>query len=253
MSAMLDDLIAQVLKLEIQLISARARLEASTDDEALHDLRINLRRLRSLLRPLRGLPVADVLIEAARELGRITTPLRDLEVLIAELARHHHERLAEPRRLRLRQGCREVLQALALERLFQVLDAWPQLLRLSAREGLLEQPRKRIRKRLLKDWARLEQALADPAHDRHALRLLIKRARYGADAYPGVVEVSERTRRLLKGAQDALGKWHDRLQWLATAEREPDLAPRTRAWSTALHAAELRADRVLEKLQARLG
>lgn len=51
MPAMLDDLIAQVLTLEIKLLSCRARLEAGTDGEALHDLRINTRRLRSLLRP----------------------------------------------------------------------------------------------------------------------------------------------------------------------------------------------------------
>ncbi|MNE85663.1 hypothetical protein D3C80_1826880 [compost metagenome] len=54
------------------------------------------------------------------------------------------------------------------------------------------------------------------------------------------------------GAQSALGKWHDHVQWLARADREPDLRPRIRAWQVALHAAEVRSDRVLEKLLRRL-
>lgn len=253
MPAMLDDLIAQVLTLEIKLLSCRARLEADTDGEALHDLRINIRRLRSLLRPLRDLPAADVLDAAAHEVGALSTPLRDLEVLVVELESHGLVQLAELRRQRVRAGYTALLAAPALAQLFRVLDAWPQLLRISHREGLLEKPRKSIRKRLAKEWKRLEQALADPAHDRHRLRLLIKRARYGSEAYPHLVDVTDKTQRLLKGAQTALGKWHDRLQWLAMAEQEPDLAPRVKAWSVAMHGAEVRSDRVLDKLQASLG
>ncbi|WP_185831727.1 hypothetical protein [Pseudomonas aeruginosa] len=40
-----DALIAQVLKLEITLYHASARLASNTDGEALHDLRISVRRL----------------------------------------------------------------------------------------------------------------------------------------------------------------------------------------------------------------
>ena len=49
MAAMLDDLIAQVIALEIRLHVCTERLVARTDDEALHDLRVATRRLRSLL------------------------------------------------------------------------------------------------------------------------------------------------------------------------------------------------------------
>ncbi|MNG37201.1 hypothetical protein D3C84_1244800 [compost metagenome] len=54
------------------------------------------------------------------------------------------------------------------------------------------------------------------------------------------------------GAQTALGNWHDHFQWLARAENEADLRPRVRAWQVAMHAAEVRSDRVLEKLLRRL-
>ena len=84
----------------------------------------------------------------------------------------------------------------------------------------------------------LRKALADPAHDRHRLRLLIKRARYGDEAYPQLDHAGKKLQRLLKKAQSDLGDWHDRLQWLLQ-DAQARLAAR-------------RADR-LASLQAELG
>ncbi|WP_434606752.1 CHAD domain-containing protein [Pseudomonas sp. Z6-20] len=50
-----DRFVAEILSLQIALYYSRARLEAGTDSEALHDLRIAVRRIRSLLRPMRSL------------------------------------------------------------------------------------------------------------------------------------------------------------------------------------------------------
>lgn len=85
MSALVNQLVAQVIGLEVGLLSCQARLAALTDGEALHDLRTTVRRLRSLLRPLRGLPGVEQLESAARTVGQLTTPLRDREVLAAYL------------------------------------------------------------------------------------------------------------------------------------------------------------------------
>lgn len=74
MSALVDQLVAQVIGLEVGLLSCQARLAAVTDDEALHDLRTTVRRLRSLLRPLRGLPGVEQLEVAASAVGQLTTP-----------------------------------------------------------------------------------------------------------------------------------------------------------------------------------
>ncbi|WP_368858818.1 CHAD domain-containing protein, partial [Croceibacter atlanticus] len=60
-------------------------MEARTDSEALHDLRIAVRRIRSLLRPMRSMSGVMALNNAAAEVGRLTTPARDIEVLIEEL------------------------------------------------------------------------------------------------------------------------------------------------------------------------
>ena len=78
---LVDSLIASLFELQINLLHARLRLEADTDDEALHDLRIALQRLRSLLAPLRRVADLPPLYTAAAALGALTAPVRDLEVL----------------------------------------------------------------------------------------------------------------------------------------------------------------------------
>lgn len=47
----MDDFVAQIISLEISLCHVRARMDAANDPEALHDLRLAVLRLRSLLRP----------------------------------------------------------------------------------------------------------------------------------------------------------------------------------------------------------
>ena len=71
-----------------------------------------------------------------------------------------------------------------LAQLLMILDVFPRFLRAAQREGLLRGLRPRIEKVLEKQWQTLQKALNDPGHDRHRVRLLIKRERYAAEAYP---------------------------------------------------------------------
>lgn len=98
---MIDRLVARILGLEVRLLACQARLNAHTDSEALHDLRTTVRRLRSLLRPLRGLPGVEQLETAASAVGTLTTPLRDREVLAAYLEEHGNTDAAQRRRLQM--------------------------------------------------------------------------------------------------------------------------------------------------------
>lgn len=93
MSDLIERSLQRVLALQVRLYACQARLGGFTDAEALHDLRITLRQLRSLLRPMRGLATVDALEQAAAVLGRLTGPLRDREVLMAELERMSLSRL----------------------------------------------------------------------------------------------------------------------------------------------------------------
>ena len=250
MSALVDRLVAHVLGLEVRLLACQARLTARTDPEALHDLRTTVRRLRSLLRPLRGLPGVEQLETAASGVGDLTTPWRDREVLAAYLVQHDQPEAAQRRLVQMAVAYPAVASSTELAQLLVILDAFPRFLRASQRQGLLKGLGKRIEKRLGKQWKKLDQALHDPAHDRHRLRLLIKRVRYGIDAYPELDRLPKAAMPRLKSAQGALGDWHDCLQWLAIAEQEADLRPCVAGWHTAMAQAEQRADRVLEKLSA---
>ncbi|MCD5973758.1 CHAD domain-containing protein [Pseudomonas quasicaspiana] len=248
MSSMVDHLVAQVLGLHIKLLACQARLAASTDPEALHDLRTTVRRLRSLLRPLRGVSGVEQLEAAAKAVGELTTPLRDMEVLAAHLAEQGLAEAASVRINKVSKAYGQVATSAELARLFSTLDQFPGFLRVQQRQQLLRGLRKTIEKGMDKQWKKLREAIADPAHDRHRLRLLIKRVRYAADAYPELSHQPKKMQSRLKAAQGALGDWHDHLQWLAQAGQERDLAPCIAAWQTGIVRAEKKADVALLRL-----
>lgn len=248
MSSMVDHLVAQVLGLHIKLLACQARLAASTDPEALHDLRTTVRRLRSLLRPLRGVSGVEQLEAAAKAVGELTTPLRDMEVLAAHLAEQGLAEAASVRINKVSKAYGQVATSAELGRLFSTLDQFPGFLRVQQRQQLLRGLRKTIEKGMDKQWKKLREAIADPAHDRHRLRLLIKRVRYAADAYPELSHQPKKMQSRLKAAQGALGDWHDHLQWLAQAGQERDLAPCIAAWQTGIVRAEKKSDVALLRL-----
>lgn len=249
MSEFVDATVARVLQLEINLLACRERMAAGTDSEALHDLRIAIRKLRSLLRPFRKLVEHDPLVNAAAELGRISSAVRDGEVLLGELSRHSAFAAVIARRQKaLPVHYQELIASPEALRLQRALDLWPGFFRQCLHEVAPEHLKAYVRKKLAKESQKLAAALADPAHDRHRLRLLIKRVRYCADAYPELVEVSPEQVKALKRGQNALGAWHDRLQWLARAEQEAELAPLVGQWQQELAKAEKRSDKALEQL-----
>ena len=250
MQGLIDEVPRHVLRIQMRLFACCERLRVSTDDEALHDLRIALRQLRSLLRPLSSTAVCEALQQRAAELGRLTGPLRDLEVLLGYLQQQGFDSAAQSRQPLLQPGYLQLLDSAPVAQLLSALDDWPQQWRQAASNGQLSGLHKRIRQRLRKDRKRLEQALLDPAHDRHRLRLLVKRLRYAAEAYPQLADLSGRMRMQLKQAQSALGDWHDHWQWLQRAEAEVDLQPCVPAWRAAMQNAEQQADRALQILTA---
>ena len=248
MSAMVDHLIAEVFSLNVKLLACHARLEASTDSEALHDLRTTVRRLRSVLRPLRGLPGIDQVEEAAKGVGDLTTPLRDMQVLAVFLREQDLDDAAAARSKLLDAACPAVATSPELNRLLGVIEQLPSFLRTQQRHGLLRNLRRRIEKRMDKQWNKLREAMADPDHDRHRLRLLIKRVRYAAEAYPALSHQPDGLLKRLKAAQGALGDWHDHLQWLAQAEQHADLSPCVSGWQLGIRRTETQSDKALIRL-----
>jgi len=208
-------------------------LDEAADEEALHDLRISVRRIRSLITPLRSQPESQALRKAAADVGRLTTPTRDLEVLIVELQKRGHDTLADVRRQRLQTEYRQIVAAPELQRLFAALQQWPAAFRESKIGGDSQKLKRIIGKALTKQVKKLHAALEDAEFDRHQLRILVKRTRYLTDAFPQLSPLPSAATKSLKKAQAALGAWHDHFQWGLAVRRESDLQPLALQWKEA--------------------
>jgi hypothetical protein len=132
-----------------------------------------------------------------------------------------------------------------LNQLLIILDAFPRFLRAAQRQDLLKGLRKRIvRRRPSSGRNSTRRCTILPTT---AIVLLIKRVRYGIEAYPELDRLPKAALPRLRSAQAALGDWHDCWQWLVRAEQEADLHPCVAVWKTTMVKAEHRADRVLDK------
>tara|TARA_Y100001951_G_scaffold105360_1_gene122430 strand:+ start:14373 stop:15146 length:774 start_codon:yes stop_codon:yes gene_type:complete len=227
---LVDKMLSQVLVQQISLYACKSRLEADSDPEALHDLRISVRRIRSLLHPLRRHPAVVPLRHAASEVGQVTTPVRDLEVLAAELGRRGLAAGCSARLALLRSHYREILVSPELDRLFTRLDLWPDDFRAAQREGDFDNLAIRIVNQITKQSRQLMSALGNTNHDPHELRLLVKRLRYCTEAFPHLSPLPSATFQALKQMQSVLGDWHDRYQWCLRADQEEDLQGLVPAW-----------------------
>lgn len=250
--AFVDSLVAQLLRCQVGLWHVQARLQAETDHEALHDLRIQLRCLRSLLRPLRQHAGIAPLYAAAAELGRLSSPWRDLEVLIAQLQSPELRRACAVREAALQSAYARLRDAQVLAPLLAALDNAPATLRTAAEQGQLPGSKKRIAAYLHKQRQQLQVALADAQSDRHRLRLLVKRVRYSNEMYAQCSPESAATLAALKAVQAALGDWHDLYQWAQQASRDADLQPLQAYWQLRAKQALAAADMPLHNLARQL-
>lgn len=247
-----DKFVAEILTLQVALYHSRARLEARTDSEALHDLRISVRRIRSLLRPMRSMSEVTALNNAAAEVGRLTTPARDLEVLIEELEERGFPDQAQFRKAHLDSDYSKILKSPALKNLFIHLDEWPTTFRSVEVNGGLKHVQTQIEKALTKQIDRLHAAVDDAESDRHELRILVKRTRYQTEAFPKLSPLSGKAASSLKTLQSALGAWHDHYQWCQRALIESDLLPLEKVWQRCAATALEKAEIQLKNLAARL-
>lgn len=243
-----DDFVAKIISLEVSLYHSRGRLQANSDGEALHDLRIAVRKIRSLLRPLRHLPEVAALNQAAAEVGRVTTPTRDLEVLVDELQKMGYPRQAMTRSATLSGQYRKIAASAVLDKLFTELDRWPEMFRTVERAGELTDVQRQIHKAMNKRINQLIAGLRDPDFDRHQLRIIVKNARYLTEAFPALSPLKAESRAELKSVQGSLGSWHDHHQWCLRAESESDLFEIAPYWQIASEQALADAEMKLTSL-----
>lgn len=227
-----------------------ANLMQAPAAETLHELRFDLHRLRTLLRPLAG---RKAFAPLHRQTGRAlaaTASLHELEVLVDDLEHHRHTRAALARR---RQFQHELQAALAsrplrlLETFCRPLPDAAPVVALPDHDAL----DKRCRKTVERDVARLRRRLEDRRIDPQRLRLDIKRLRYQLEEQelPGL----EKELKLLARTQDLLGDWQDRTLWLARAASEADLQPCIERWQAEQAALAQRLPELIGRLRVLLG
>ncbi len=238
--------LAAVAVLRALLDVIEANLEGTIDDldsEFLHDLRVSVRRSRSMQRQLKGVFPPDQLARFRGEfrwLQGVTGPARDLDVYMLgfdSLRNMVGERLGEDldplkqvladHRMRAR---KDMVRALRSKRCSSLRSDWSSFLqqlpslppdgREDSRRTIGDLAGERISK-VYRQMVKMGRAIdADsPAEEYHELRKKGKELRYllqllGAKTYPD--EVVKPMVKTLKGLQDLLGRHQDREVQLAT-------------------------------------
>jgi len=207
------------------LRSARLRLLSGTDGEALHDLRVGIRRLRSTLLPLTSLPGMHATRRALKPLKKLadaSNTVRDGEVQGALLREHpmpgggqsllnwQHGQQARYRHTRRKLNQR-------LER--APWKKWLKRLEKRLTEGLADCSKQDVNTQLTAAYqallATLRGELADPglfsdAEHWHHTRLNCKRLRYLLESHgERLAAGSQKQAKYAKAAQDSLGELRD--------------------------------------------
>jgi CHAD domain-containing protein len=202
--------------------SAAERLSHRNDAEALHDLRVALRHLRTYLDTYRQL-FADAVpgksLEALRELSHLTNPARDAEVETSWIAKHSRARRAAPGAAHLRSQLNrrhtQVLRKIR-ERFSNDFPPLAQRLRRQLKRAKDSDPRtfgqytaKQVRRQGRSMRKCLDRILGptDIEHC-HQARIAAKRVRYLLAPFHELEGTSQLIERL-KALQDTLGEMHD--------------------------------------------
>ena len=227
-------------RLDVAVGKAIPRVVKDADEEAIHDLRVAIRRLRTLLRlarPVYGRFHADAVRVAYTEVFRATGELRDEEVLdetLDEVAVEEPSfvawralRSARERRLRRATVARvsggELAKARLLLRALVTLPALPKRDKNLAKYArrCVESARRRVEK--------LSDVPTDDVVGLHDLRIAYKELRYAAELLAGALP--EELAALAEPAarfQKRLGEIHDADVAIATVSRARALTPETR-------------------------
>jgi CHAD domain-containing protein len=241
--------------LDAELAGALPRVLASSDDEAIHDLRVAVRRLRTLLklaRPIFGRYHADAVRAAFTVIHRATGTLRDAEVLGETLDAIASDSPAvvawkmrrSARERSLRRNVIARLRAGDLSRARKLLSALVTLPVVPKRDRPAVKLARRAVERARRNVERQRDASAHDGVALHDLRIAYKELRYSvellSEALPAdLVAMAEPASRF----QKRLGEIHDADMALVSLRRARGLDPATRA-SLLAELEALRAKRV---------
>ncbi len=250
---------AQIRALDAALGKAEKRVRAKEDGEAVHDMRVAIRRLRTMLRlcrPLYGRFLADAVRTAFSDFQSCTSDLRDEEALAETLEalpvhdaafdawraarRTREKRLRGAVLSRLRRG--DLLRA---RRMLKALTALPVK---PARDEPLGHFARRAVRQARKKVDRMRDVPTSDPEEMHALRIRYKELRYAAELFaPALPFDLAALAAPAARFQKRLGDIHDIDRALEAIARARTLPPGTRA-AVAAALAEARARRTKKYL-----
>ncbi len=234
-------LVGKLRELEARLEEVAPRVLAhETDDEAVHDLRVALRRMRTVLeigRDVLGPFHADEVRRALRDVHRATGALRDEEVLLAllgSLGVEHPDVAAWldgrwRRERRLRRDLVRLLQSGALGGGRQLLSALLAFRIKPSRDKRVHKYARRAVESARREVDRRRGARPDDPDALHRLRIAHKRLRYTVETFADVLP--EDLAVLAQGAarmQSRLGDLHDVDVGIVCVRRARALTPESR-------------------------
>jgi CHAD domain-containing protein len=225
--------------LATKLRAFSARLEelgqralASADNDAVHDLRVALRRTRTLLdvgRDIFGRFRVDEVRRALGDVQRATGGLRDEEVLLELVGSLDMQRpdvcawveARQRRERRLRTALRHVLRAGQLQSARHLLDALLAFRVKPSRDRRLDKFARRAVMQAERDVARRRRSCSGDAQTLHRLRIAYKHLRYRAETFADILppDVVAPIVRASSRLQSLLGEVHDVDVVAASAER----------------------------------
>jgi CHAD domain-containing protein len=247
--------------MQVRLTEAADRVLSTGDEAAVHDLRVAIRRTRTLLeigREVFGRFHADEVRRALTELQRATGALRDEEVLldlVSSLPLHTTDlsgwtEVRKRREKRLRSAVRRLIRTDGLARAQALLAALLAFRVKPSRDRRLVKFARRAVERAQREVERRRSGSGASERDRdralHTLRVSYKRLRYTAETFTDVLppELGQALARTAAGFQKRIGDVHDVDVVLARVHQARGLPPPTRQ-ALAVALAHLRREREL--------
>jgi CHAD domain-containing protein len=231
-------LVAKLCGFDAQLAETVPRLLGSSDEEAVHDFRVALRRTRTLLevgRSVFGCFYADEVRRALRDVHRASGTLRDEEVLIdlitslevrPEVLANVTDWIEGRRRRekRLRGALRRKIREGELDRGRRLLDALVAFRIKPSRDRRVTKFARRAVGDARREVERRRGAPIDDADALHCLRIAYKRLRYTIETFTTVLP-SELAALAQPASrfQNRLGKLHDTDMAIASVRSAPSL------------------------------
>ena len=169
------------------------------DPEYLHQLRVGIRRLRTVLHIFKGKRLEKRLRKLTKPLGEA----RDWDVFVARFGHGKARRRAAQRR------CRETLSSAELRAFFADTRNWARERAHADKRPALAAAAKALSRLHRKAMKRARHVDWHDEQGRHAVRIAIRRLRYACDFFSPCFDDSRRYLRGLADLQDLLGELND--------------------------------------------